>query len=221
MSTLAASPLSGLLDRLFDEADATQAALERDFDQLPPEQRAALFRGSDWRALYTHAKDAHLAVSRETGRLLYLLARAGKARAVVEFGTSFGVSTLHLAAALRDNGGGRLVSAEFEPGKVAQARANMAAAGLDDLVEIREGDALETLAHDLPERIDLVLLDGAKVLYGRVLELLEPRLRPGALVIADNVDMCPDYLARIRADGSYLSVPFADDVELSMRLGAA
>lgn len=80
----------------------------------------------------------------------------------MEFGTSFGVSTLHLAAALRDNGGGRVISTEFEPTKVARARANLCAAGLHDLVEIRVGDALETLARDLPEEIDLVLLDGAK-----------------------------------------------------------
>lgn len=218
MNTLLAPPLSTLLPRLFDEADASQQALDHDFGQLPPERRQALMRGDDWRALYEHARATHLAVSRETGRLLYLLARSCRARAVVEFGTSFGVSTLHLAAALRDNGGGRLIGSEFEPGKVTQARANVAAAGLDDLVEIRAGDAVETLARDLPESIDLVLLDGAKVLYSPVLDLLEPRLRAGALVIADNVDMAPDYLARIRSGGGYFSLPFDGDVELSMRL---
>ncbi|QNN46428.1 class I SAM-dependent methyltransferase [Thermomonas brevis] len=218
MNTLLSPPLSTLLPRLFDEADATQETLERDFDQLSPDQRQALLRGEDWRALYERAKDAHLAVSRETGRLLYLLARASNARTVVEFGTSFGVSTLHLAAALRDNGGGRLIGSEFEPGKVARARANVAAAGLDDLVEIRAGDALETLARDLPEAIDLVLLDGAKALYSPVLDLLEPHLRPGALIVADNADMAPDYLARIRGGNGYLSLPFDADVELSLRL---
>lgn len=218
MNTLLSPPLSTLLPRLFDEADATQDALERDFGQLSPDQRQALLRGDDWRALYERAKDAHLAVSRETGRLLYLLVRAANARTVVEFGTSFGVSTLHLAAALRDNGGGRLIGSEFEPGKVAQARANVAAAGLDDLVEIRAGDALETLARDLPGAIDLVLLDGAKALYSPVLDLLEPRLRSGALVVADNADMAPDYLARIRSGNGYLSLPFDADVELSVRL---
>jgi len=137
----------------------------------------------------------------------------------VEFGTSFGVSTLHLVAALRDNGGGLLISTEFEPVKVAQARANLTAAGLDDLVEIRAGDALEILAPDLPEAMDLVPLDGAKNLYPRVLSLLEPRLRPGSLVLADNADWSPDYLARVRdAAGGYLSVSLAEDVELTMRL---
>jgi methyltransferase family protein len=107
----------------------------------------------------------------------------------------------------------------FEPTKVAQARANLVVAGLEDLVEIRTGDALETLARDLPEIIDLVLLDGAKGLYPKVLSLLEPRLQPGALVVADNVDWCPEYLACVRSPtGGYVSVPFASDVELSMKL---
>lgn len=147
-----------------------------------------------------------------------MLARSMRARSIVEFGTSFGISTLHLAAALRDNGGGRLLGSEFDSGKVAKARANLQAAGLADLVEIREGDALQTLACDLPETIDLVLLDGAKALYPQVLSLLEGRLRSGALVVADNADYCPEYLTRIRApDAGYVSVPIGGDVEVSMR----
>jgi predicted O-methyltransferase YrrM len=96
-----------------------------------------------------------------------MLARSCGARTIVEFGTSFGISTLHLAAALRDNGRGDPITSEFEPSKVARARDNLTAGGLIDLVEIREGDALQTLARDLPERIDLLLLDGAKALYPR------------------------------------------------------
>ena len=129
---------------------------------------------------------------------------------------------LHLAAALRDNGGGRLIGSEFEPSKIVRARENLAAGGLSDLVEIREGDALETLASDLPNSIDFVLLDGAKNLYPSILSLLESRLRDGALVVADNADSSPEYLARVRSTAhGYLSVPFGDDVELSMRLAKA
>jgi len=121
---------------------------------------------------------------------------------------------------LRDNGGGRLITTEFEPGKVVQAREHLKAGGVLDLVEIREGDALKTLSANLPESIDLVLLDGAKALYPEVLNLLESRLRPGALIVADNADYSPEYLERVRAPASgYLSVPFAEDVELSIRLG--
>jgi predicted O-methyltransferase YrrM len=185
------------------------------------EERSRLMRSkTDYRDFYARLKDLPLAVSRETGMLLYILARGCRARTIVEFGTSFGISTLHLAAALRDNGGGQLITTEFEPSKVARARDNLAAAGLADLVEIREGDALETLASDLPEAIDLLLLDGAKALYPEVLSLVEGRLRPGAFVIADNADYSPDYLARVCSpENGYVSIPFAEDVELSMRLG--
>jgi predicted O-methyltransferase YrrM len=149
-----------------------------------------------------------------------MLARSSGARTIVEFGTSFGISTLHLAAALRDNRGGHLITSEFEPSKAARARDILKAGGVIDLVEIREGDALKTLSVDLPEAIDLVLLDGAKALYPEILSLVESRLKVGALIVADNADMSPDYLKRVRSPmNGYLSVAFAEDVELSMRLG--
>ena len=210
MTTLTQPTVSMLIDRLFAEADAAEHA------------RRPVTRGidrGDYRQYYGLLKDQPLAVSRATGKLLYMLARSIRARSIIEFGTSFGISTLHLAAALRDNGGGRLIGSEFEPSKIARARANLAAAGLSDLVEIREGDALETLNRNLPESIDFVLLDGAKSLYPSILSSLEGRLRGGALIVADNADSSPKYLARVRSEkNGYLSVPFADDVELSMRL---
>jgi len=221
MTTLTSPPLAALLTQLFADAEASDAQLKKDMSDQSPEEIARRATSSDYLAFYRRAKDYHLAVSPETGRLLYMLARSSGARAIVEFGTSFGISTLHLAAALKDNGGGRLIGSEFEPSKVARARANLSAAALHELVDIREGDALETLAHDLPPSIDFVLLDGAKSLYSKVLTLLEPRLRPGALIVADNADWCPEYLARVRAgDSGFLSVPFSGEVELSMRLGS-
>jgi predicted O-methyltransferase YrrM len=219
-STLTRPPVSTLLQTLFAQAEGRDGALRRQLAASSPDERATFMAGAktDYRDFYGRARELFLPVSPETGRLLYMLARACKARSIVEYGSSFGISTLHLAAALKDNGGGRLIGSEFEPGKVAQARRNLATAGLEDLVEIREGDALETLARDLPESIDLALLDGAKVLYPRVLALLEPRLAPGALVLADNADDSPEYLAHVRdATHGYVSVPFADDVELSMK----
>jgi predicted O-methyltransferase YrrM len=178
MTTLSAAPLSPLLDRLFADAEVTIAAVLPAIMQLPEDERAAMMASkTDYKDLYTRMKDAHLAVSRETGTLLYMLARSIGARVIVEFGASFGISTLHLAAALRDNGGGRLITSEFEPTKAAHARENFIAGGLSDLIEIREGDALETLARDLPDKIDLLLLDGAKGLYLDVLALVQDRLR--------------------------------------------
>ena len=223
MNTLTTSPLAPLLDRLFDEADAASAETEAAVADLSDEARARLIRSkTDYRDLYGRLKNAPLAISRETGALLYMLARSSRARTIVEFGTSFGISTLHLAAALRDNGGGRLITSEFEPSKVARACDNLTAGGLIDLVEIREGDALRTLSVDLPDTIDLLLLDGAKALYPEILSLIESRLRPGAFIVADNADDSPDYLARVRVSaGGYMSTPFGEDVELSMRIGSS
>lgn len=172
---------------------------------------------ADYRELYANLSEFALPVSPETGRLLYLLAVAKGASSVVEFGTSFGLSTLHLAAALRDNGGGRLITSEFEPAKVVRAKANLAEGGLADLVEFREGDALQTLAVDLPDQIDLLLLDGAKSLYLDILRLVADRLSPGAVIVADNADYCPEYLQFIEASADYTSMSFTDDVELAIR----
>jgi len=220
-NTLTTPPLAPLLARLFDEADTAWAAASPAIAEIAPDELARLMRSrTDYLDFYGRMKDLPLAVSRETGTLLYMLARSSGAQTIVEFGTSFGISTLHLAAALRDNGGGRLITSEFEPSKVARARAHIEAGGLTDLVEIRKGDALSTLATDLPETIDLVLLDGAKALYPDILGLLESRLMPGALIVADNADHSPDYLARVRSPANgYLSTPFGGDVEVSMRLG--
>jgi predicted O-methyltransferase YrrM len=221
MTTLTTAPVAPLLSRLFEEADAAEAETDLAVADLPDEERARLVRSkTGYLELYGRLKNVPIAVSRETGTLLYMLARNSRARTIVEFGTSFGISTLHLAAALRDNGGGRLITSEFEPSKVARARANLTAGGLIDLVEIREGDALQTLRADLPETVDLVLLDGAKSLYPEILSLVESRLKPGAFIVADNADHSPDYLARVRSPANgYMSTPFAQDVELSMRIG--
>jgi predicted O-methyltransferase YrrM len=221
MTTLTTAPLGPLLDRLFIDAEAPPSPeLTAALEQIPSDERASLSASAsptDYRRFYALAKDAYLAVSRDTAMLLYMLVRSTNARSIVEFGTSFGLSTLHLAAGLRDNGGGRVITTEFEPSKAARARENFVAGAVADLIELREGDALQTLTDGLPDQIDLVLLDGAKGLYPVVLELLEGRLRPGALIVADNADRSPEYLQRVRSSGHrYISVPFADDVELTM-----
>lgn len=219
--TLETPAITALLAKLHAESEASEAEASAVFGDLSAEERRRYMSdpSADYRAFYGRAGDLYLAVSPETARLLYLLARGIGARAVVEFGTSFGLSTIHLAAALRDNGGGRLIGSELLASKAARARENLSAAGLSDLVEVRGGDALETLARDLPERVDLVLLDGHKALYPRILELLLPRLRGGAYVVADNAEAAPSYLERVRArGGGFYSVPFGPEVELSVKL---
>lgn len=215
-TTLTSAPLAALLERLFKQANGAASAA---FSSIPRADRERMMTSkTEYRELYGHLKDLWLPVAAETGTLLYMLARSIRAQHIVEFGTSFGISAIHLAAALKDNGGGLLITSEFEPNKVLRAREHLKEAGLDALVDIREGDALQTLAQNLPETIDMVLLDGAKALYPEILALLESRLRPGALIIADNSDYSAEYLEYVRdPQHGYLSVLFADDVELSLR----
>src|SRR5215472_6778743 len=98
--------------------------------------------------------DKLLPIGPGQGELLYLLARAKGVRCAVEFGTSFGVSTIYLAAAIRDAGtGGRVLGTEVVAEKVVAARSNLAAAGLNSQDEIREGDARTTL-RDLTGSVD-------------------------------------------------------------------
>jgi predicted O-methyltransferase YrrM len=220
MTTITTPKFSKLAEQLFADSDRTRAVMMQKFEAMSEAQKAAYFGPkAPYREFYSEAKDIHLAVSRETANLAYMLARSARATSVVEFGTSFGVSTLFLAAALKDNGGGKIITTEFELTKAERAKANFDAAGLTDLIDLRAGDALETLATNLPNTIDLVLLDGAKQLYPRILALLESRIRSGGLIVADNADMCPEYLSFVRNPvNGYLSVPFGDDVELSQKL---
>jgi predicted O-methyltransferase YrrM len=117
----------------------------------------------------------------------HMLCRALRATRVVEVGTSFGVSTLYLADAVRANGGGVVIGTEYEPAKAAQARANFEAAGLSDLIDLREGDLRETLKV-IEGPVDFVLMDIWTEMARPALELIAPRLRPGAIVVADNTE---------------------------------
>lgn len=194
MNTLGSDRISNLLDTLHRDAEISDRAHVADMMaalEAPGASIDQLVAGlladerADYQAIYRARADNFLAVSPAYGRFLYAIARACKARRIVEFGTSMGISTLYLAAALRDNGGGQLIGSEMEPSKVARARANLAAAGLADLADIRAGDALETL-QDVGGTVDLLLLDGAFSLYLPVLRLLEPRLGPGAVILGEN-----------------------------------
>ena len=146
------------------------------------------------------------------------------AKRIVEFGSSFGVSTLYLAAAAKDTGG-RVIGTEMEASKAERARANLEEAGLADIAEIRVGDALETLK-DLDGRVDLLFLDGWKDLYVPIARMMEPKLRPGALLLADNLHTFPaeleaylDYTGS--PDGPYASVtlPFESGLGYALYSG--
>jgi predicted O-methyltransferase YrrM len=126
-----------------------------------------------------------LAVGRDAGALLNLLARLGGCRRILEVGTSVGYSTLWLADAARATGG-RVTTLDNVAAKHEQARANLAEAGLAGLVDLASGDALQSIAR-LPGPWDFVLLDFNRGLYRKSLEALLPKLAPGAVVAADNM----------------------------------
>lgn len=182
---------------------------------------------ADWAARPSYeqmsdlCREAALPVRPEVGRMLYMLVRMLPASNIVEFGTSFGASLIYLAAAVRDNGFGSVIGTEMNGYKIERARHHLDRTGLSEVVQILQGDARASLA-GVPGPIDLVLLDGWKELYLEVLEVLEPKLHAGSVVVADNLSMLPQsYLDRVRGPGSgyvSISLPMGDGIELSMRL---
>jgi predicted O-methyltransferase YrrM len=216
MDSLSTGRVAQTLQRLFQEAEQADRPLMEPFDdaqqpgQSMAEILAAHFAGErrDLRGFYRGYVNNFLNITPEYGRFIYQCARMRRATRIVEFGTSMGVSTIYLAAALRDMGGGQLIGTELEPSKATRARANLEAAGLADLVDIRVGDARETLA-EIDGEIDLVLLDGAFSLYLPVLKLLEPHLKTGTPILAENAfDHDNEYLAYVRHSANgYLSQP--------------
>jgi predicted O-methyltransferase YrrM len=209
-----------VLERLRRQSEAEDApAVAR--MRAHERERGERVYGRERAALYGAA--APLAITPEVGDLLYVLALARRPRTTVEFGASLGFSTIHLAAAARDIGAGaRVISTEIEPDKATAAVENLAEAGLSDVVDLRVGDALETL-RDV-ETVDLLFLDGWNNLYLSVLDLLEPKLSAGALVIADLSEDDPElipYGERMHDPASgYFSVdvPLDAGVVVSVRL---
>ena len=200
------------------------AARDDDIAPAPPDGRSSWAMASAQQRADAY-QDCYIPISAEAGQLLYALARAIRPETVVEFGTSYGISTIYLAAAVTDNGTGHVISTELNGKKASAARVNLAQAGVDAAVTILTGDARQTLA-DVPGPVGLVLLDGWKDLCLPVLRLLEPRLAPGALIAADdnNHASMADYLGYIRDPASgYVTVsfPVEDGVELSSWTGTA
>jgi predicted O-methyltransferase YrrM len=216
--------LEVLLDRLHAQSDAqvdaTNAYLAR------RAQEGA--RNTDNRfddAMHRFFADKLVALDREKAQFCYLLCRSLRATRVVEAGTSFGVSTLYLAAAVRDNQveHGVVIGTEYEPQKAAAARAHFREAGLSAFIDLREGDLRQTL-RDVGGPVDFMLVDIWEVARP-ALELVSPHLRPGAIVACDNTAVAAssyrDYFAFVhdpRNRFRTMTVPFAGGFELTVRL---
>jgi predicted O-methyltransferase YrrM len=191
------SPIDDLLERLYAQHLAQD-------DMVSAYFAARAAEGSlDWNRFddRTHQflSDKFIALERSKAEFCYYVCRALRARRVVEAGTSFGVSTLFLAAAVRDNcqataqghntdaGEPIVIGTEYEPDKARIARGHFAEAGLSSVIDLREGDLRETL-RDLVGPIDFMLLDIWTPMAKPALELIAPHLREGAVIIADNTE---------------------------------
>jgi predicted O-methyltransferase YrrM len=172
--------------------------------------------------------DKLVALDRDKAEFCYQLCRAIDARRIVEIGTSYGVSTLYLAAALRDNirargGGGLVIGTEYEPEKAKAAREHFAQAGISDLIDLREGDLRQTL-RDIEGPVDFVLIDVWISMARPALDLVAPHLRPGAIVVCDNTGQSradyAEYLAFINDPSNgfrTMTLPFDGGFEFSVR----
>jgi predicted O-methyltransferase YrrM len=207
--------LKDLLDRLHARSDGQVADLER-FDR----DRAT--EGE----LKVFLSDKLVALDRDKAEFCYQLCRATNARRIVEIGTSLGVSTLYLAAALRDNihasgGSGVVIGTEYEPAKANAARAHFEQARLGDLIDLREGDLRETLSR-IEGPVDFMLVDIWIRMARPALELVAPHLKRGAIVICDNTARFraeyADYFACLESNGfRTMTLPFDGGLELSIR----
>jgi len=220
--------MDDLLDRLYAQNADQDAALGAYFSARVAEDAI------NWRAFDARTNqflsDKLVALDRDKAELCYQVCRALRARRVIEAGTSFGVSTLFLAAAVRDNVQeegvkGVVIGTEYEPEKARAARANFAEAGLSDFIELREGDLRETL-RDTGGPIDFMLIDIWTPMARPALELVAPSLREGAVVICDNTtqfrEAYGDYLDFVNDPANRLrtmTLPFAGGLEFTVRCG--
>ncbi|HEU0196121.1 MAG TPA: class I SAM-dependent methyltransferase [Nevskiaceae bacterium] len=213
--------LQAMLAKLHARSRAQEATLARHTTEMG--FRSVAGSAADVAADRAFYADKLVALDADKAEFCYRLCRAMGARTLVEAGTSYGVSTLYLAAAVRDNGGGSVIATEYEAPKAAMAREHFAQAGLADCIDLREGDLRQTL-QSLPPVVDFLLLDIWIAMVPATLELVGPHLRAGAVVVADNTASNRaryaslfDYFA---AHGfSTQTLPFAGGFEMAVKTG--
>jgi predicted O-methyltransferase YrrM len=220
LSVLCDPELERLLAGLHARSDEQIAAMQRYAEQAQGSQPLA---ENEIRAFLS---DKLVALDRDKAEFCYQLCRANNARGIVEIGTSYGVSTLYLAAAVRDNvratgGTGVVIGTEYEPEKASAARAHFEQAGLSGFIDLREGDLRETLKR-IDGPVDFMLVDIWIPMARPALELVTPHLRSGAIVVCDNTERYRDdyanYFAFLEAhDFRTMTLPFDGGLELSVR----
>lgn len=222
-SLTADSRLRSVLDRLHAESEAQTPELAAYLQAHGP----ASIGGSEEEVQQGRAywRDKLVALDPPKAEFCYALCRAIGARKIVEAGTSYGLSTLYLAAAVRDNGGGTVIATEYEPEKAQVARANWPESGLAEFIELREGDLRQTL-NRLEGPIDFLLLDIWTPMVRPAMERVVPHMRTGAVMVADNTGASrgayAEYFAFVvdrRSGFSTMTLPFEGGLEFAVKTG--
>jgi predicted O-methyltransferase YrrM len=216
--------LEALLDRLHAQSDTQVDETDAYFAQRKQDGSLDFEKPYD-DDLHRFLSDKMVALDRDKGEFCYQLCRSLRATRVVEAGTSFGISTMYLAAAVRDNQveNGVVIGTEFEPGKVKVAHENFRQAGLSEFIELREGDLRQTLL-DVGGPVDFMLVDIWEVALP-ALERVSSSLRPGAIVACDNTTVSADeyrgYFEFVNDPSNRfrtMTVPFQGGFELTVRV---
>ena len=222
--------VEALLDRLYEQHTAQGSSMaayyaERAAGRSPNENRF------DDR-VHAFLRDKLVALDRPKAEFCYMTCRALRAHRVVEVGTSYGVSTLFLASAVRDNVASQeantdtpvVIATEYEAEKAKIARGHFAEAGLSTIIDLREGDLRQTLI-DVAAPIDFALIDIWTPMARPALELVAPRLRTGGVVICDNTqqfrDAYQDYFAFVhdpRNGLQTMTLPFEGGLEFTVKV---
>jgi predicted O-methyltransferase YrrM len=222
MTMLNDPKLKALLDALHAQSDGQGDAINAYFRRRI-EERTLSWDGFDDETTLFFA-DKMVALEKVKAEYCYALCRAMNARRIVECGTSYGVSTLYLAAAVRDNGGGEVIATEWEAAKAAIACRNFDAAGLAPYIDLRQGDLAQTLAH-IGGPVDFVLLDIWTQAVMPAIHRIAPHLHPGSVILADNTTSSrrgyEAYFAYIADPANRLrtmTLPFDGGLEMTIRI---
>jgi predicted O-methyltransferase YrrM len=221
MSVLTDPKVQALAERLHGQSTAQEAETGAWFSERARKGELS-WDGLD-ETSHRYMADKLVALEPDKAEFCHLVCRALRATRVVEVGTSYGVSTLYLADAVRANGGGVVIGTEHEAGKAAAARANFAEAGLSELIDLREGDLRETLKV-IEGPVDFVLMDIWTEMARPAIELIAPHLRPGAVVVADNTTQVRhaykaffDFVEDPKNGLSTLTLPFQGGLEFCVK----
>lgn len=206
LSSLDTSPLKDVLADLYDRARRQEKMDARRFSGIPwpAAQKPQQFVGS--------VEDAHVPISTASARQLYSVVRTIRPPTVVEISSRDRILTLHLAAAVRDNGAGHMFATELSDKAVGAIRQLFVAAGIGDIVTVLDADALDKLRQTSGE-VGAKSFEGWKDLYLPVLQLIESRLPSGSLIVAGSADRpgAATYLEYVRNPiNGYLSASVSD-----------